>query len=148
MALVRWQPNDIFDLRRDVNQLFDTFWSNGDNGESPRPAVWRPSVDISETKEDYVVTADLPGINREDLDVTVVNGRLTIRGTRKQESESTQGTVHRVERVQGTFTRSFDLPTAVAADRIEATYRDGVLTVSVPKAEEAKPRQIEVKVSA
>ena len=148
MALIRWQPRELFDLRRDMSQLFDSFWGNGDEPEYAKVSVWRPSIDIAEHEGDFTVTADLPGIKREDLDVSVVNGRLTIRGERRQEKESKEGSVHRVERAYGTFTRSFDLPTAVAADEITAAYRDGVLTVVVPKAEEAKPKQIEVKVSA
>lgn len=147
MALIRWQPRELYDLRRDVNQLFDSFWGNGEN-EPTQPTVWRPSVDISEREGEFTVTVDLPGIRREDLDVTVVNGRLTIKGERRHEKEEKDATTHRVERAYGTFTRSFDLPTAVAADKISAAYRDGVLTVVVPKAEEAKPKQIEVRVSA
>ena len=147
MALVRWQPANIFDLSRDANRLFDSFRGNG-NGEAPLPAAFRPSVDIAENNDEYVVTADLPGIDREDLDVTVADGRLTIRGERRQNGESTTGPTRRVERVYGTFTRSFELPAEVKADHIAATYRDGVLSVTVPKAEEAKPKQIEVKIGA
>ena len=148
MALVRWQPTDVYDLRRDVNRLFDSFWGNGSESETPRLAAWRPTVDIAETQEDFVVTADLPGINRDDIEVTVVDGRLHIRGERRQEKAADGSNVHRVERLYGTFSRTFDLPKAVNADAISATYNDGVLTVSVPKAEEAKPKQIEIKVKA
>ena len=150
MALVRYQPNEFYGLRRDLDRFFDSVWGgNGaDEPEAARPTVWRPSVDISETEGDFVVTADLPGMAREDLDVQVNNGRLTIKGERRRESASNEGNVHRVERAYGTFTRAFDLPTAVNADKIGASYKDGVLTVTVPKAEEAKPKQIEVKISA
>lgn len=148
MALIRWQPRELFDLRREVDRLFESVWGgNGENAEYARPAVWRPSVDIAETESDFIVTVDLPGISREDLDVTVVNNRLTIKGERRKDSESKERNVHRVERTYGTFTRDFDLPTAVNAEKITASYKDGVLTVMVPKAEEAKPKQIEVKVS-
>lgn len=149
MALIRWQPSELFDLRRDVNRLFDNLWGNGGEvAEYSQAAVWRPSVDIAENENEFVVTVDLPGIKHEDLDVSVVNGRLTIKGERRRESESKVGNVHRVERAYGTFTRAFDLPSAVNPDGIAASYRDGVLTVTVPKAEEAKPKQIQVKVSA
>ena len=148
MALVRWQPTALFDLRNDMNRVFDTFRSNGPTSEAPSLAKWRPAVDIAENDNEYIINADLPGINREDLGVTVDDGRLTLRGERRQVSEENNESVHRVERVYGTFTRTFDLPGAVNADRIEATYRDGVLKVTVPKAEEAKPKQIEVKISA
>jgi HSP20 family protein len=146
MALVRWQPNHFFSLGRDADRLFDSLWTTGE-GHRPRDA-WRPSVDIAETEGDYVLTADLPGISKEDLDVTVVDGRLTVKGERRQETESTDENLHRVERAFGTFTRAFDLPTAVDAAGISATYKDGVLTVAVPKAEEAKPKQIDVKVTS
>lgn len=145
MALVRWQPREIFGIGRDMDRLFDGLWGDG---AAPREAVWRPSVDIAETDHDFVLTADLPGIAREDLDLTVVDGRLTIKGQRRRESDSKEGNVHRVERAYGTFTRAFDLPAAVDPETVAATYKDGVLTVTVPKAEEAKPKQIEVKVGA
>ena len=147
MALVRWQPRELFGIGRDMDRLFDGLWGHGD-GAAPREAVWRPSVDIAETDHDFVLTADLPGIAREDLDLTVVDGRLTIKGQRRRESDSKEGNVHRVERAHGTFTRAFDLPAAIDPETVAATYKDGVLTVTVPKAEEARPRQIEVKVSA
>jgi HSP20 family protein len=122
MALVRWQPASLFDLRNDMNRVFDTFRGNGPASDASRPAQWRPSVDITD-------------------------GRLTLRGERRHDSEESDGSVHRIERVYGAFTRSFDLPDAVKEDQIEATYLDGVLSVTVPKAEEVKPRQIEVKIS-
>ncbi len=148
MALVRWQPTQLFDLRTEMNRMFDPFRSNEPASEAPGPTAWRPSVDISENQNEYLITADLPGVNREDLTVTVTEGRLTLRGERRQTTEENNGSVHRVERLSGTFARSFDLPGAVNVDGIAATYRDGVLAVTVPKAEEAKPKQIEVKISA
>ena len=149
MALVRWQPSNAFGLGNDFNRLFEGFTRNGnDAAPSASVSTWKPSVDISETQDEFVVTADLPGINREDLNVTVADGRLTLRGERRQASQESERSVHRVERIYGTFARSFDLPAAVNSENITASYRDGVLSVSVPKAEEAKPKQIEVKISA
>ena len=147
MALVRWQPRELFGFGRDMDRLFDGLWSNGD-GAAPREAVWRPSVDIRETDHEFLIHADLPGIGKEDLEITVVDGRLMIKGQRHREKESKEGGAHRVERAHGTFTRTFDLPAAVDTEAVAATYKDGVLSVTVPKAEEAKPKQIEVKVSA
>lgn len=147
MSLVRFQPASLFDLSREANRLFGSF-SGTTNDDGARQPTWRPSVDIAETKDEYVLTADLPGILQEDISVAVDAGRLTIRGERRQDKEEKEGTSYRVERVFGTFTRSFDLPTTVQADSIAAVYRDGVLTVNVPKAEESKPRQIEVKIKA
>ena len=147
MSLVRWQPASFFDLRNDMSRVLDTFRGNESTGEAPS-LRWRPSVDIAENQNEYIITADLPGINRDDLEVTITDGRLTIRGERQQVSQVNGASVHRVERVHGTFTRTFDLPSAVAAEQISAAYRDGVLSVTVQKAEEAKPKQIEVKISA
>lgn len=147
MALVRWQPHDVLDLRRDVSRLFDSMLGNGGEPESYPPNAWRPAIDIAESKEDFILTSDLPGIDRKDIDVSVVDNRLTIKGEKRQESPSKDRHTHRVERSYGTFSRVFDLPAAVNAAKIAATYRDGVLTVSVPKAEETKPRQIEVTVN-
>ena len=145
MALVRWQPANIFDLS--TNRLFDSFWGNG-NGEAPHEAAFRPSVDIAETNDEYVVTADLPGIDRDDLNVTVAEGRLTLRGERRQNGDSLSGPARSVERVYGTFTRSFELPSEVKADGIGATYRDGVLTVTVPKAAAASENVRRIPVNA
>ena len=148
MALVRWQPRELFSLRRDFDRLFEDLWSNDEGATNGRETTWRPSVDIRETDQEFLIHADLPGIRQEDLEITVTDGRLTIKGQRHQEKESKEGGLHRVERAYGTFTRTFDLPAAVDTGAVAAAYRDGVLTVTVPKAEEAKPKQIEVKVSA
>lgn len=147
MALVRLQPHDVFDMRRDVSRLFDTMLANGGEPEYAPPNAWRPAIDIAETEHDVILTMDLPGIERQDLDVSVVDNRLTIKGERKQEGPSKERHTHRVERSYGTFSRAFDLPAGVDATKIAATYRDGVLAVSVPKVEATKPRQIEVTVS-
>ncbi len=148
MALVRWQPRELFSLRRDVDRLFDDLWPNDEGATNGEGTVWRPSVDIRETDHEFLIHADLPGISKEDLEITVVDGRLMIKGQRHRENESKEGGAHRVERAYGTFTRTFDLPAAVDTEAVAATYKDGVLSVTVPKAEEAKPKQIEVKVSA
>lgn len=148
MALVRWQPRELFSLRRDFDRLFEDLWSNQDGGTNGERTVWRPSVDIRESDHEFLIHADLPGISKEDIDITVVDGRLTIKGQRHREKESKEGGLHRVERAYGTFARTFDLPAAVSTEAVAATYKDGVLEVTVPKAEEARPKQIEVKVSA
>jgi HSP20 family protein len=111
-----------------------------------KTSVWRPSVDIEETKDEYVLTADLPGIRQEDINVTVDDGRLTIQGERRQDKEDKEGTLLLPKRIFGTLTRSLDLPTSVQAEKIAVVYRDGVPSVSVPKVEESEPRKIEVKV--
>ncbi len=125
-----------------INRLF---------GLATRPAEsfgdWSPALDAFEDKDKYTVSIEVPGLKKEDLNVTVHDGVLTISGERKTEKDVKEGTVHRTERYYGKFSRSVSLPAAVRADKVSAAYKDGVLTVEVPKAEEAKPKTIEVKVS-
>lgn len=145
MALIRWQPAELTDLRRDLDRVFDTFWTGDQEPQNVRP--WSPAIDISETPDAYLVAAELPGVEKEDVKVTVLENRLFIKGEKKQEAREEKQNIHRVERAYGAFSRSFDLPRAVQAEKITAAYKDGVLRVSVPKAEEAKPKQIEVNVN-
>ncbi len=111
-------------------------------------ADWAPSVDIEEDKDKYLIRADLPGVEKENIDVKLENGVLSIRGEKRSESETGEGTRnHRKERFYGTFARSFTLPDSVQSDAVEAHYKDGVLSLTVPKAEEAKPKAIDIKIS-
>jgi HSP20 family protein len=105
---------------------------------------WLPAFDIAESAEEIVVRAELPGMEIKDMDISLTDGLLTIKGEKKKEKEDKQEHYHRVERVYGSFSRSFSLPAEVRADAIDAKYRDGVLTVTLPKAEEVKPKRIEV----
>lgn len=111
-------------------------------------ADWAPSVDIDEEEDKYVIKADLPGVDKKDIQVNLENGVLSIRGEKNVEKESGEkgSKRHRTERFHGSFARSFNLPTEVKADKVEASYRDGVLNLVIPKAEEAKPRAIDIKV--
>ena len=106
---------------------------------------WVPPVDILERDGHFVIRAELPGMKREDMDVRIENGVLTLRGERKREVTDQEGQGFRTERVYGAFTRSFALPTTVDAANVTATYKDGILEVTVPKAETAKPKSIEIK---
>ena len=140
MAMTRWNPVQD-DMTRFVNEFL------GRKLEADGPRVWQPRVDIEETDSAFVVRTELPGMKLEDIKITVEDSQLTIRG-QKQRNEEKKGTVyHRVERVYGTFERSFELGHLVKSDRIEATYRDGVLEIAIPKAEEARPREIPIKVA-
>jgi len=111
-------------------------------------ADWAPSVDVEEAADKYVIKADLPGVDKKDIDVKLENGVLSIRGQKMVEKESGKDTRHhRRERFQGTFARSFTLPDAVDPDAVDAAYRDGVLTLHIPKKEQARPRSIDIKVN-
>ena len=139
MTLVRWNPaRELASMEIDrLNHMLTDFYGAGRS--------WMPAVDIFETQDhEYVVKAELPDLKREDIAVTFENGVLTLAGERKTEFDAGQGTYHRSERVYGRFSRSFTLPATVDANRIQASYKDGVLTVRVPQREEAKPRQITV----
>jgi len=111
-------------------------------------ADWAPSVDIEEEEDKYLIKADLPGVDKKDIDVKLENGVLSIRGEKQTAKETGKGTKrHRTERFHGTFARSFTLPDAVKAEKVDASYKDGVLSLTIPKAEEAKPKSIDIKVS-
>lgn len=111
-------------------------------------ADWAPSVDIEEEDDKYLIKADLPGVDKKDIEVKLENGVLSIRGEKQTETETGKGTKrHRTERFHGTFARSFTLPEAVKADQVDASYKDGVLKLVIPKAEEVKPKAIDIKVS-
>ena len=111
--------------------------------ESPMQA-WAPALDVHEDKESFTIRAELPGMKREDIEVSIQDGALVISGERQQEKVNEGTEVHRQERYYGRFSRVLTLSTAVSSDRVKATYKDGILTVSLPKAEEAKPKQITV----
>jgi HSP20 family protein len=146
MALVRWSPiRSGFTPQHELSRLMDDIL--GRRFDVDGPTAWQPVVDIEETSEAYLVRAELPGMRLEDIKITVAENALSIRGEKRREEEKKGTTYHRVERVYGSFERSFSLGHAVAADKIEATYRDGVLDVSIPKAEEAKAREIQIKVA-
>jgi HSP20 family protein len=135
---------EMLTLENEMGRLFHGLAAGSSQGETP--TIWSPRVDIEESKEGYVVKAELPGIKLEDIKITVADNQLVIRGEKRREVEKDDTAYHRVERVYGAFERVFTLTKAVAADKIEATYRDGVLEVRVPKAEEAKAREIQIKV--
>jgi HSP20 family protein len=132
-------------LQEQVNRLFDTsFPGRSDNSAL---TTWAPAVDIYETENELVVKADLPDINEKDLDVRIENNTLTIRGERKFEKKVTEDNYLRVERTYGSFSRSFSLPNTVNSEAIKADYKNGVLTVELPKRAESKPKQVKINVT-
>ncbi|HUN64578.1 MAG TPA: Hsp20/alpha crystallin family protein [Bacteroidota bacterium] len=159
MTLIRWKPirdirtwepvsdvtSEIFTMQKEIDRLFDRF--RGGVSEETTDSVWTPAVDILEEKDQFIVRAELPGVEKKDVKITIQNNMLVLRGEKKFETEKEGRNFHRVERSYGSFYRSFTLPTSVVSSRIEASYTDGVLTVAIPKSEESKPKEIEVKVS-
>ena len=150
MTLVRFLPGrsrELTTFRTDLDQLFGGIFGNGPlYTPAGADAPIAPPVDIEETAEGYQFRADLPGVSEKDVKVSLVGDVLTLRAERKRETESRDGNVHRIERRYGTFERSFTLPAPVRGDQVKASYRNGVLEVRVPKAEEARVREIEVQV--
>lgn len=129
-----------------VDRMFDNFWNDSDfvtDGEAGR-RTWVPAVDIFESDDAFVATADLPGLKKDDIDVSIEDSVLTVSGERKFEDASESGTFRRVERAYGSFRRSFTLPRGVDASKVGAKFEDGVLTLNLPKSDLAKSRKITV----
>ncbi len=150
MSIMRWRPGrELATIRDEMNRLFDEFFSGFPFPERRRGLMegeWAPIVDVAETDENIVVTAELPGVKQNDVEITVVNDVLTLKGEKKEEKEIKKENYHRIERSYGSFQRSITLPTGVQADKAKASYKDGVLTVTIPKVEEAKPKSIKINV--
>jgi len=145
-TLTRWEPfRGTTSLQDQVNRLFNDVLER--QGEESRFTAWAPAVDLYETEHELVVKADLPEVDPKDLDIRVENNLLTIRGERKFEKKVNEENYLRVERAYGSFARSFTLANTVNSDAIKADYQNGVLTLTIPKREEAKPKQIKVNVA-
>ena len=143
--LTRWEPaRGLITLQDQVNRLFNDSFRATD--EDASLSAWAPAVDIYETEHELVVKADLPDVDPKDLDIRVENNILTIRGERKFEKKVNEENYLRVERAYGSFARSFTLANTVNPEAIKADYQNGVLTLTIPKREEAKPKQIKVNV--
>jgi len=145
MAIVRWSPfRDLMGIQQEVNRLFDDLITRrAETGAEG--AVWVPVVDVSESTDAIRVKVEAPGVAKDDFKISVQNNVLTIRGEKKMEKETTEENYHRVERVYGSFFRAVELPSAVQTDRVNASYKDGVLTITLLKSEEAKPKEIAVE---
>lgn len=156
MNLIRWQRPVLADwlgfgrrstsLRDELDRVFESPW-----GELARTSQllsgWTPALDVHEDKDNFIVRAELPGMKREDIDVSLQDGALSISGERKTEQKYEGAEVYRTERFFGKFQRTVTLPAPVAADKVKAQYKDGVLSITLPKTEEAKPKQIDVNVN-
>lgn len=146
-TIPRWTvaAPDFKNLQSQLNRIFEPF-ARMTPDEDLATGTWVPAVDVAETQEKIVVRAEVPGMKQEDIAIEFENGILTIKGERTLEKNGDGMTWHRVERTYGNFVRSFTLPRTVDAERIGATYRDGVLEIEIPKKEEAKPKQIRIAV--
>jgi len=147
MTLIRWNPvRSLDNIQDEVSRVFDSFFDARAYAGRSADRGWDPDVDIVEDKDKVLVKIDLPGIEKDDIKVSVEENILTIKGERKDEKEEQDKSYHRVERVYGSFCRSFSLPSMVDAQSIKANYKNGVLSIDLPKAEEVKPKEIPINV--
>ena len=147
MTLIRWKPvRGLDNIQDEVSRVFDSFFDVRPFVRRGEDGGWYPEVDIVEDKDKVMVSVDLPGLEKDDIRVSVHDNTLTIKGERKAEKEEKDKNFHRVERAFGSFCRSFTLPSEVDGQKIKANYKNGVLSIDLPKAEEVKPKEIPINV--
>jgi HSP20 family protein len=139
----RWEPFRVSDIQSEVNRLFDNFFGRPANATG---RAWVPPVDMYATKDDLVLALELPGVSEKDVTVSITGDLLTVKGERRFETQGKEEEHLHVERTYGKFERLVQLPMAVQADRVKATFRDGVLEIKLPKAEELKPKEIKIDI--
>jgi HSP20 family protein len=148
MDLIHWKPfREVSRLRNEMDRLWDDYFGPGRRALKPMEEAWLPAVDVSETGDKITVKAEIPGMEAKDIEISMVGDTLTIKGEKKAEREEKEENYHLVERSYGSFSRAMKLPVAVDPDKVEATYKNGVLTVVLSKKEEVKPKAIEIKAS-
>jgi HSP20 family protein len=144
-AADRWEPfRNVSDIQGEVNRLFDSLL--GRQAMGPNARAWLPAIDMHETKDDLVLNVELPGVSEKDVTVSITGDLLTIKGERRWSDEAKGRQSLHTERVYGQFERLVQLPMAVQGDKVKAGYRDGVLTITLPKSEELKPREIKIDI--
>jgi HSP20 family protein len=147
MAIIRWTPGrDLVGIQDEMNRLFDNFFGWPKRGNDTYVKRWAPRVNIEETDVKFELTAELPGMEKDDINIEVQDNTLTIRGESKFENEKKEKNYHLCERCYGEFTRTFTLPDNVDTDKIDAEYKNGILKLEIPKTEKALPKEIKVKV--
>lgn len=155
MAMTRWSPfgtidrwdpfRGLGDIQSEMNRLFDSFSGRPAPAASMGERMWLPAVDVRETKDDIVLSFDIPGVREKEIQLSITGDLLTVKGERRfEQHEGNDQSWHRVERVYGKFERTVQLAVPVQTDKVTASYRDGVLAVKLPKAEEVKPREIRI----
>jgi len=148
MQITRWEPyRNLVSTQDRFNQLFNETFARAFGDPEATSRAWVPAVDIYETGENLVLQAELPGINPDDVEIRVEDNTLYLKGERKFEKEVKEENFHRVERSYGTFARSFALASSIDSDKVKAEYKNGILTLTLPKREEAKPKTIKINVT-
>ena len=157
MVMERWRPfgasmdrqepfRNVADIQGEVNRLLDSFFGRPSAGTTQAGRSWSPFVDMRETKDDLVLTVEIPGVREKDVTVSITGDLLSVKGERRFEQELEEHSVLHLERAYGTFERLIQLPMPVQADKVKATYRDGVLEIRLPKADEVKPKEIKIDI--
>lgn len=147
MSLIRWrsEENPFAALQQQMNKLFQDFGQWGRAVQPSASGTWLPAIDVTETPETFVVETEVPGIDPKDVEISVIGDTLTVKGEKESTKETKDAVRHHIERAYGAFSRSVTLPAAVDPERLNATSKDGVLTITLGKREEVKPRKISVK---
>ena len=148
MNLIRYNPaRDLWHVRDEMDKIFNQFAARPFDSEETPEVDWSPRVDITENENSFAVKAELAGMTKDDVKITMKEDLLTIRGEKKSEKKSEKENVHLLERRYGRFVRVFRLPSSVNSKKIDAIFKDGILTLNLPKAEDAKPKEIEIKMN-
>ena len=147
MTIIKWSPaREIASLQQGINRLFEDVFSQPGGYDPDTMGAWRPPVDIVDTTEAILIYVEIPGVDKDEVDIEVKDNVLTIRGERVVDSRIGNGSYYRSERVFGKFGRSFALPAMIHTDHIKANFKNGVLKISIPKPAEEKPRQVTINV--
>jgi len=145
MAIIRWDPfRDMVTLREKMNRLFEDVFTGQSEGKELAVSSWAPAVDIFETENDLVMTAEVPGIDEKDIEIKIEDNTLILKGARKFEKETKEENYHRIERSCGSFYRAFTLPSSIDPEKIQAEHENGVLKITMPKRTELKPRKVKI----
>jgi HSP20 family protein len=145
MAIIRWDPfRDLVTIREKMNRLFEDAVTARGEEKDMISSSWAPAIDIYETENELVLSAEVPGIDEKDIEIRIEDGTLSLRGERKFEKETRQENYHRIERAYGAFSRSFSLPAYVDQEKIQAEHADGVLKIHMPKKSESKPKTVKI----
>jgi len=145
MAIIRWDPfRDMVTLREKMNRLFEDVFTGRSEDKELSASTWAPAVDIFETENELIMTAEVPGIDEKDIEIKIEDNTLSLKGERKFEKETKEENFHRIERSYGSFYRAFTLPNSIDPEKIQAEHENGVLKITMPKRQERKPRKVKI----
>ena len=145
MAIIRWDPfRDMVTLREKMNRLFEDVFTSRSEDKEFTTSSWAPAVDIFETENELVMSAEIPGVDEKDIEIKIEDNTLSLKGERKFEKETKEENYHRIERSYGSFYRAFTLPNSIDPEKIQAEHENGILRITMPKRQELKPRKVKI----